>query len=98
MFFRGPLHGLPNSYLFFPLQLLLFWNGRCFFLCFALFILVSIIGLRGDCLSSFLSSLQFVLDCLPAWVSICLSAFLGIVVVLIVLSVVKAVLDAIPFV
>lgn len=81
-----------------PLQFLLFWNGRCFFLCFALFILVSIIGLRGDCLSSFLFTLEFVLDCLPTWVSICLLAFLGIVVVLIVLSVVKAVLDAIPFV
>lgn len=49
-------------------------------------------------LGSFLSSLEFVLDCLPSWVSICLLAFLGVVVVLIVLSVVKAVLDAIPFV
>ena len=77
---------------------MLIWNGRCFFLCFALFILVSIIGLRGDCLTSFLFSLQFVLNCLPTWVRICLFAFLGIVVVLIVLAVVKAVLDAIPFV
>lgn len=98
MFFLVPLHGSWISYLFFPLQFLLFWNGRSFFLCFALFILVFIIGLRGDCMSSFLTSFEFVLDCLPSWVGVCLFAFLGIVVILIVLSVVKAVLDAIPFV
>lgn len=98
MFFRVLLLGSSISYLFFPLQFLLFLNGLFFFLCFALFILVFIIGLRGDSLGSFLASFEFVLDCLPTWVHVCLFAFLGIVVVLIVLSVVKAVLDAIPFV
>ena len=49
-------------------------------------------------MSGFVQVVQFIFTCLPTWVTAVFLGVLAFVSVLIVLAVVKAVLDAIPFV
>ena len=55
-------------------------------------------GLEGDLVAGFLKIIQYVFYALPEWLSIVIIAVFAIIAVLILLAVVKAVLDAIPFV
>lgn len=55
-------------------------------------------GLKGDFMAGFLKIIQYVFYSLPEWFSIVIIAVFSIIAVLILLAVVKAVLDAIPFV
>lgn len=55
-------------------------------------------GLKGDFMAGFLKIIQYVFYALPEWLSIVIIAVFAIIAVLILLAVVKAVLDAIPFV
>lgn len=55
-------------------------------------------GLGGDFTAGFLQIIRYVFYALPEWLSIVIIAVFAIIAVLILLAVVKAVLDAIPFV
>ena len=55
-------------------------------------------GLEGDSMAGFLKIIQYVFYALPEWVTIVIVAVFAVIAVLILLAVVKAVLDAIPFV
>jgi len=55
-------------------------------------------GLEGDFMAGFLQIIKYVFYALPEWLSIVIIAVFAIIAVLILLAVVKAVLDAIPFV
>ena len=55
-------------------------------------------GLEGDFMAGFLTIIQYVFYALPEWLTVVFIAVFAIIAVLILLAVVKAVLDAIPFV
>lgn len=55
-------------------------------------------GLKGDFMAGFLEIIRYVFYALPEWLTIVIIAVFAIIAVLILLAVVKAVLDAIPFV